>query len=114
MKLIPFSPAADLIKPRPKEAEVEVYDETQVKQLLATSKNHRLHAIFVLALTSGMREGEILAVHWPEVNFETRTVSVLRTLKAKKGGGFTLEPPKSKRSRRTIDLPSYTMDALNG
>ena len=59
-----------------------------------------------------MREGEILALHWPEVGFADGTVSVLRTLKARAGGGFTLEPPKSGRSRRTIDLPRYTLDAL--
>lgn len=113
MKLIPFNPAADLAKPRPKEKEVEVYSEGQVRQLLAASAAHRLHALFVLALTSGMREGEILALHWPEVSFEDKAVSVVRTLRARKGGGFTLEPPKSRRSRRTIDLPGYTMDALH-
>ncbi|MEO6808141.1 MAG: tyrosine-type recombinase/integrase [Isosphaeraceae bacterium] len=112
MRLIPFNPAADLVKPQPKGREVSVYSEEQAKQLLATSTAHRLHAIYALALTSGMREGEILALHWPEVGFEDATVSVVRTLKAKKGGGFTLEPPKSKQSRRTIVLPGYTIDAL--
>ena len=112
MKLIPFSPAADLIKPQPRPREVPVYSEAQAKQLLATSVGHRLHDLYALALTSGMREGEILALHWPEVGFADGTVSVLRTLKARTGGGFTLEPPKSGRSRRTIDLPRYTLDAL--
>src|SRR4051812_32196277 len=59
-----------------------------------------------------MREGEALALHWPEIGFEGGTVTVLRTLKARQGGGFTLEPPKSNRSRRTIDLPKFTIDTL--
>jgi hypothetical protein len=33
-------------------------------------------------------------LHWPEVGFEAGSVKVVQTLKAKKGGGFTLEPPK--------------------
>jgi integrase len=81
--------------------------------LLASSVDHRLHALYVLALTSGMREGEALALHWTEIDFEHEAVSVVRTLKAKPGGGFTLEPPKSKRSRRTIDLPRFTLEALH-
>jgi integrase len=113
MKLIPANPGADLVKPRPREKEVEVFSEEQARRLLATGGDHRLHALYVLALTSGMREGEILGLHWPEVNFEDKTVTVVRTLRAVKGGGFTLEPPKSRRSRRTIDLPDYALDALH-
>jgi integrase len=113
MKLIPSSPAANLVKPRPKEKEVEIYTEEQANHLLAASLPHRLHALYVLALTSGMREGELLGLHWPEVDFDRSTVKVIQTLKAKKGGGFTLEPPKSKKSRRTIDLPKVARDALH-
>jgi integrase len=113
MKLIPSNPAADLVKPRPKEKEVEIYTEEQANHLLAVSLPHRLHALYVLALTSGMREGELLGLHWPEVDFERSSVKVMQTLKGKKGGGFTLEPPKSKKGRRTIDLPKVAMDALH-
>jgi integrase len=112
MKLILINPASDLIKPQPKVKEVQIYDEEQAQHLLKTSNGHRLHALYVLALTSGMREGEILGLHWPDVNFEAKAVSVVTTLHSKKGGGFTLEPPKSKRSRRMIDLPIYAIDAL--
>jgi integrase len=113
LKLIPANPAAGLAKPRPKETEVEILTEQQSRHLLATAAGHRLSALYVVALTSGMREGELLALHWPAVDFERAAVSVLHTLKAKKGGGFTLEPPKSKRSRRVIDLPRVAMDALH-
>jgi integrase len=113
MKLIPFNPAADLAKPRPKEPEVEILTEAEANRLLSASHAHRLHALYVLALTSGMREGEMLALHWPEIDFDAAAVKVVRTLAAKKGGGFTLEPPKSKRSRRVIDLPTVAIEALN-
>ncbi len=113
MKLIPFNPAADLAKPRPKEKEVEIFTEGQAKQLLAASAGHQLHALFVLALTSGMRQGELLGLHWPEFDFDAGAVKVTQKLVAKKGGGFTLEPPKSKRSRRTIDLPRVAVDAMH-
>jgi integrase len=81
--------------------------------LLAAANGHRLAALYVVAITSGMREGEILALHWPEVNFANATVAVVQTLRAVKGGGFVLEPPKSRKSRRSIDLPAYAMASLN-
>jgi integrase len=112
LKLIPFNPAAELVKPRPKETEVEVFTEDQCRLFLAACAGNRLEALFVLALTSGMRQGELLGLHWPEVDFEAGIVKVIQTLKAQKGGGFSLEPPKSKRSRRTIDLPRVALDAL--
>lgn len=113
LKLIPFNPTADLVKPRPKEKEVEIFVEEQARLFLSVSTTHRLHAIFVLALTGGMREGELLGLHWPEIHFYLATVKVTQTLKEKKGGGFTLEPPKSKKSRRTIDLPKVAINALH-
>src|SRR5207248_211639 len=103
---------ADLVKPRPQEKEVQVYTEDQVKALLAASRPHRLHALFALAVYSGMRQGELLALHWPAIDFERDSVQVLKTLRMTKDVGFTLEPPKSKRSRRTIDLPQVAMVAL--
>jgi integrase len=113
MKLIPFNPAADLVKPRPQDKEVDIFTEEHVKTLLKTAAAHRLHALYVLAVTSGMREGELLALNWTALDFDKGTVSVLRTLKAQKGGGFTLEEPKSKRSRRTLDIPRVALDALH-
>lgn len=115
MQLIPFNPAADLVKPQPQHGvkEVPIITEQEGNHLLASSRSLRLHALYVLALTSGMRQGELLALHWPEVDFERCTVKVIQTLKSKKGGGFTLEPPKSNKSRRTIDLPRIALEALN-
>jgi integrase len=115
VKLIPFNPAADLVKPRPTEKEVDVYTEAEANQLFAASRPHRLHALYALALTSGMRLGELLRLHWSEVLFDQGAVQVTRTLRQvpKSQGGFALEPPKSKRSRRTIDLPQVAVDALN-
>jgi integrase len=113
VKLIPFNPAADLVKPKPKDREVQVYTEAEAKSLLKASQPHRLHALYAVEITSGMRLGELLALHWPAVDFDASTVAVLSTLKAKKGGGFTLEPPKSKKSRRTLDMPAVALKALN-
>ena len=87
VKLIPFNPAADLAKPRLEQKEVLVLSEDQTRLLPRATAAHRLHAIFVLAVTSGMRQGEILGLHWTEVDFSGATVKVVRALKEMKGGG---------------------------
>jgi integrase len=58
-----------------------------------------------------MRQGELLGLQWPEINFEQGNVSVCRTL-GSVGNRFILKEPKSKRSRRTINLPSFALNAL--
>ncbi len=60
----------------------------------------------------GNARGRATCPAWPKIDFDGGTVSALRTLKAQKGGVFTLESPKSSRSRRAVDHPRLTLDAL--
>ena len=79
---------------------------------------HSDHALILLALTTGMRPGEILGLHWRDVDFASSRLTVhiaLRRTKLRKGeeGERTvLGPTKNDESRRTIDLAAITVDAL--
>ena len=61
LHLIPSNPAAEVQKPRPDKPKMQVYDEAQARALLAAASAHRLYALFVLALDTGMRQGELFA-----------------------------------------------------
>jgi integrase len=111
-KLIAFNPAVDVVKARPDDKEMEYLTEPQGRQFLHAASGNRLHALFAVAIGSGMRQGELLGLHWPDVDFEKGTVSVRRSL-AQVGGHFILKEPKSKSSRRTISLPRFAVDALH-
>jgi integrase len=111
LKLIPFNPAADVVKARPEEKEMQYFTEPNVKQFLDAARSCRLYALFVLAIGSGMRQGELLGLQWPDIDFDKGTVTVQRSL-AQVKGQFILKEPKSKRSRRTITLPRFVLDAL--
>jgi integrase len=111
LKLIPFNPAADVAKARPEEKEMCYLTDAQVKQFLKAAQGVRLYALFVLAVGSGMRQGEMLALQWGDIDFERGTVAVQRSLSQVKGQ-FMLKEPKSKRSRRTIQLPRFVLQAL--
>jgi integrase len=111
LKLIPFNPAADVEKARPEEKEMLFLTEPQARIFLEAARDHRHYALFALAIGSGMRQGELLGLAWSDLDFDRLTVTVSRSL-AQVGGKFSLKEPKSKRSRRTITLPRFVIEAL--
>jgi len=87
-------------------------DAAQVGRFLAAAAGHRLAALWLLALDSGMRQGEMLALNWPDIDFETGTVSVTKSVRTEKGGEARVKEVKTKASRRRIRLTGRTLDAL--
>lgn len=105
------NPAAEVAKPRPAEEELAILTDEEVRKFLAAVRGNHLEAIFVLAVGSGMRQGELLALRWGDVDFDKNLVHVRRSLAIVKGQ-FVEKEPKSKRSRRSVALPGVVMDAL--
>jgi integrase len=110
-RLIPFNPAIDAAKPRYERKELQFWSEAQARLFLESTRDHRLYALFAVAIGSGMRQGELFALQWSDVDFEKGTIVVCRSL-AKLKSGFILKEPKTKSSRRTIKLPRFALDAL--
>jgi integrase len=71
-----------------------------------------LEALYVLAVTTGMRQGELLGLKWEDVDLEDGTVQIRRTLSTATGGGFSFSPPKTTKSRRSIKLPKSALSSL--
>jgi integrase len=65
----------------------------------------------VLAVHTGMRQGELLALKWADVDLKSGRVSVRRTI-TKSGGHLLLGEPKTAKSRRTITLTTGSLNAL--
>ena len=111
LHLISSNPVSEVAKARPEDREMLYLNESQTRAFLAASEGRRLHALFALALGSGMRQGELLGLQWSDIDFQSQKVAVARTLGTVKNK-FILKEPKSKRSRRTITLPAFTISAL--
>jgi integrase len=104
---------ADLVDPpRKPRREMAVYDEDQARKLIATASGDRFEALCVLVLATGMREGELLALRWSEVNLEKATVTVLATLQQYPGQRPSREETKTTHSTRVIALPQTVVRAL--
>jgi integrase len=112
LRLIPYNPAADIPKAKPREKEIEFLTAEQGKKFLAAAKKKRLYALFAVALGTGMRQGEIFALRWDAIDFERKQLTVRHSLVELRGGVFSTKEPKSKQSRRTIKLPDFVITAL--
>jgi hypothetical protein len=83
----------------------------EARRLLDAARDHPLEALFVLALTTGMRQGELLGLRWRDVDWTTRRVAVHHTL-VRLHGRWWLGEPKTAKSERSIDLTDPTIDVL--
>jgi integrase len=83
----------------------------QAKALLNAAAGDPLEALYVLAITTGMRQGELLGLRWPSVNLPKATLSVVGTLQ-RTPNGLQVMKPKTATSRRTIQLTAVAVAAL--
>lgn len=98
--------------PTYKPAKMKVWTREQVQLFLQVSQESPNHALYVLALTTGMRIGEMLGLYWSDIDFDTGYVQIGRSLKYTLQVGLDTKEPKNEHSKRTISLPQTTLDAL--
>ena len=91
--------------PKKSQVDRQAMTQDQVKKLLAVAKSHRLYALFLLALATGMRRGELLALAWDDVDLDRRSLRVRRSLLECHKQGVFFDDVKSKSSRRNISFP---------
>ncbi len=112
LRYISYNPAHDVSLPanepvrKGKSLTVE-----QAKHLLQVARGHRLEAFIALALTTGMRHGELTALRWEDINFEEGTIYIHRTA-FHKGKILREGPPKTKKSEGVVPLVPAMYDLL--
>ncbi len=92
--------------------EAQVLTVDQARTLLEVARGSRLDVLLLVALTTGMRRGELLALRWDSVDFEKRVLYVRRTVTWISEFGYVESEPKTKASRRKIALPDVVIEAL--
>ena len=97
--------------PRVKRHEITPLSAAQARTLLEAAQGNRFEALYVLALTTGMRLGELLGLRWQDVDLATGMLQVHHTL-LRLRDGLQLREPKTARSRRRIALAPSAVDAL--
>jgi integrase len=110
-ELLSRNPADAVEPPRPKVAVVHALNETECAKLRWVVADTYFALPVFLALYTGMRRGEILALRWAEVDLERGVAMVTRTLQ-QTGDGLSFKEPKSAKSRRQIALSPETVAEL--
>jgi integrase len=111
-RLILQNPCESVDLPKQARGEIQVLNTQQARDFLKEAAQDRYHVLFAVALTTGMRPSEYLALKWPDVNFSKGTVSVARTLEPIKGGGWRFADTKRARSRRLVKLQGSILKLL--
>lgn len=97
--------------PRMRHHEMKTLSGAQAQQLLATARGDRLEALYVVALATGMRQGELLALRWHDVDLDGASLQVRASVHYTKDG-YVFAEPKTKYSRRRIALSQVAVAAL--
>jgi len=109
--LISRNAAALVDSPRVEHYEIQPFTPDEARAFLAAMKGDRLEALYSVALTMGLRQGEALGLRWQEVNLDLGYLRVSKQLQRFDGKSQLVEP-KTARSRRTIAMPKSIVAAL--
>jgi integrase len=107
------NPAAGVELPKQEPREMHALTADQKSRLLATSEamGNRWHALWHVLTNGGLRPSEALGLRWKDVGADRVHVAFALVPK-RTGGGWTLERPKTRQSKRTVTLSAATMEAL--
>jgi integrase len=112
-QLLARNPAVSVEPPRVEQQDMHAIDEDAAAELIEAAIGTRLRIPVLLALTTGMRRGEILALRWKDVDTARGFLAVVRSLEETKASGLRFKEVKKQRSRRQISIPELLIEALS-
>ena len=110
--LIRVNPAVGCKLPPKKAKEMQVLTREEIQRFLIQAKAEGYFELFLLELTTGLRRGELLALQWDDLNFESGELKITKQVYRTKEDGLLISQPKTKSSIRTISLPQPLLAIL--
>ncbi len=103
--------ASGVKPPKVPDKEVDILNTEQIAEVLEKLGDHPFYPLVVVALGTGLRRGELLALQWANVDLETGNLKVEHSVEQTKSG-LRLKSPKSKNGRRKVSLPLTVVQTL--
>jgi integrase len=111
--LVPMNVTDSTSPPRDAHTEMKTLTVSQVVSLFRAAHGDSLYALWVVLATTGLRLGEARGLRWGDIGFHAGNLRVQRSLQRQGGGkGLVCVNPKTASSRRTVDLTSVALQAL--
>ncbi|MCR4693456.1 MAG: site-specific integrase, partial [Firmicutes bacterium] len=105
------NPVKTINPKNPKPKKVDVLSSEELQRFLIQAKYEGCFELFITALSTGMRRGEILGLKWSDLNLETGELYIQRQVQ-RINGELVISPPKTQKSKRTIILPKSLLQIL--
>jgi len=109
--LIKKNPILGCKLPPTEQKEMKILSKEEIQRFLIQAKEEGMYELFLLELTTGLRRGELLALTWDDLNFETGELRISKQI-VPVGGTLVLGEPKTKAALRTIILPPPMLELL--
>ncbi|MDP6549172.1 MAG: tyrosine-type recombinase/integrase [Dehalococcoidia bacterium] len=97
--------------PRVVQAEIDPFTPGEARAFIQAIRGERLEALYALAITTGMRQAELLGLFWSDVDLDKRELAIRTTLQ-RINGEFQFLEPKTARSHRILALPDMVVESL--
>jgi integrase len=97
--------------PRPQKKEIRVLSSGESKRLLQAARGNRFEALYILAITTGMRQGELLGLRWVDADLERGVLRITQTLVTGFGKQM-IDTPETLKARRSVVLTPVALESL--
>ncbi len=104
-QLLALNPADNVTAPRKANVEMLAWDTKQAGRFLSAAEDTPHYALYMTALLTGLRRGELLGLRWQDADLEAQTLRVRQSLTLLTDGTLKLDEPKTKGGRRTVPIP---------
>ncbi|MFJ8495795.1 tyrosine-type recombinase/integrase [Streptomyces sp. NPDC094038] len=109
---LPRNVARNVKTTAPRPRRFQPLTAAEARQLLQAANGDRLHALYELALRTGLRKGELLGLHWEDLDLDGGTATIHRSLQRTRSQGLTVLNTKTLASERRIALPTECLSSL--
>lgn len=113
--LIPYNPCTKVVQPKYKRTRMNCYDEETSKRLinrLLETAPLKYKCFVILAMLGGFRRGEIVGLHWDDIDFKNKKITINRSAYYLGHSGVNEKVPKTESSNRTIVISGICFDLL--
>ena len=111
LQLIHRNPFDAVKPPKCAPGKIAVLDEDEAAKLLQTAKESPIYVAVIIALLTGLRRGEVLALRWSDIDWQRRLISVRQAIVQTKDG-LRFKEPKSRTSKRTVSISQTLIEVL--
>jgi integrase len=111
-QLILSNPTHGAALPKESQGEMRILEPDQVSQFLIAAKGSRFEALYYLAITTGMRQGELFGLKWTDLQWQSGKLHIQRQVQNVPGVGWAFVEPKTRSGRRTIHLSENVLQVL--